>query len=79
MARTTLVLGDSLFNRIKKEAVDSRRSLKDTVVDLLTRGLKAGNAASDRTGLRLHSFKSGGASVPVHDRNALFSKMDKKT
>ena len=76
MTRTTLVIDDSLFKRIKREALESRRTFKDTVMDILNRGLNLNLKKAKTPDFKFNTFKSGGAFVPIHDRNAVFSKME---
>jgi hypothetical protein len=78
MARTTVILDESLLKRIRDMATKRHGTLKDTIVELLQLGMNAKKTKARGGRLSLRTFRSGGASVPIHDRNALFTQMDRE-
>ena len=79
MVRTTVVLEDGLFNKVKRLAVDNRASFRRTVTDLLSLALRKQKPVKKAGKLRFRTFRCGESSVPIHDRNALFDRMDART
>jgi hypothetical protein len=51
--KTTLELPDDLMRAVKIRAVEEKRKLKDTVAELLRRGLAGGPAAPAKAGNRV--------------------------
>ena len=76
MVKTTVFLEDPLFKRVKSFAVEHRRTLKDTVAELLERGLKA-TVEKPAKKFVWHTFKGGSPAVPVEDRDALYDFFDR--
>ena len=75
MVRTTVVLEDSLFKKIKAMALKKRSTFKDTIVEILNRGLNRSPRAAGAEKPVFKTFNGGKGAVPVHDRDALFAKM----
>jgi len=77
MARTTLVLEDSLLRQIKKKAAEEGRSLQAVANELIRRGLALRPAQNYR--LKLQGWKADlQPGVDLLDRNSLFDAMDRK-
>jgi hypothetical protein len=76
MTRTTVILDDSLNRKIRAMAFKEHKTFKDTIVELLQRGLNRQKPVPSAPKFKWNVFKSGGASVPIHDRNAVFAKLD---
>jgi plasmid stability protein len=77
MARTTLVLEDSLLRQLKKKAAEEGRSLQAVANELIRRGLAPRPAQNYR--LKLQGWKADlQPGVDLLDRNSLFDAMDRK-
>lgn len=77
MARTTLVLEDSLLKQIKKRAADEGRSFQALANDLLRRALAQPASKSYR--LKLRPWKAElRPGVDISDRNSLFDVFDQE-
>jgi plasmid stability protein len=77
MARTTLVLDDSLLRQMKKRAADEGRSLQAVANDLIRRGLA--QRADQGYRLKLHGWNAElQPGIDILDRNSLFDAMDKE-
>ena len=75
--RTTVILDDNLSKKIKEMAHKNHKTFKDTLIDLVQLGLHLKKTKRTALKFKMKTFKSGGATVPIHDRNALFEQMDK--
>ena len=73
--KTTLMIPDAIYRRLKQQAAAKRRTVSSLVAELLDSGLR-----SQREGSRdlppLPSFNLGGARVDIADRDALYRAMD---
>lgn len=77
MPRTTLVLEDSLFKKMKKKAADEGRSVQALVNDLLRRALAQPESKPFR--LKLRPWKAElRPGVDISDRNSLFDVFDQE-
>lgn len=77
MARTTLVLHDSLLRQAKKKAADEGRTLQAVLNEALRRGLAQRTDKSYR--LKLQGWKAElQPGVDILDRNSLFDAMDRE-
>jgi plasmid stability protein len=77
MARTTLVLDDTLLRQMKKKAADEGRSLQAVANELIRRGLATRLHQNYR--LRLQGWKAElQPGVDILDRNSLFEVMDRE-
>lgn len=77
MARTTLVLDDSLLRQIKKRAADEGRTFQALANELLRRALAQPQAKPYR--LKLRPWKAElQPGVDISDRNSLFDVFDQK-
>ena len=77
MTRTTVVLDDVLFKQVKDMAFKERKPFKQTMMTLLRAGLRNRHKEKQQAAaFRLRTFNSEGSTVPIHDREALFDKMD---
>jgi len=75
MHRTTVIFEDSLAKKIKRLAAERGATFKETLTDLVTKGLKIS------TNEKPHELKwivkdCGAHAVPVEDRDSLFSFME---
>ena len=57
MVRTTVVLEESLFKKIKELAFKKQETLKNTVIDLLQKGLQYQKPVKNQPKLRLKTFE----------------------
>lgn len=78
MTRTTVVMEDNLLKKIKKLALENQKTFKDTLVELIQAGLSQKKIKKNKKKFILKTFKSGGSSVSIHDRNALFTRMGER-
>lgn len=58
--RTTLTLDDALAKELKKRAAETGRSFKETVNDLLARGLVAAEGGAEPRPYRIEPVSLGG-------------------
>ncbi|MBI2981312.1 MAG: hypothetical protein HYY44_03280 [Deltaproteobacteria bacterium] len=76
--KTTLVINDLFFRRIKAIAAKKRKTLSEVVESLLRLGL-AQEGQTGRTSLsKLPEYKAGRCRVEISDRDALYQVMEKK-
>jgi len=76
MARTTLVLNDSLLRQMKKKAAEEGRSLQSVANEAIRRGLAAPPTQNYR--LKLQGWKAElQPGIDILDRNSLFEAMDR--
>jgi hypothetical protein len=75
MKRTTLVLEDDLFMKLKKQSLEEGKTLKDTINTLLRSSLSQSGQRRNRK-LNWKTYKCGKPKVVLHNREALFSKME---
>jgi len=73
--KTTLLIPDPLFRRLKRRAMESGDTLSDLVAELLRKGL-AENPRPRRLP-PLPTFDMGKARVDVADRKALYEAMER--
>lgn len=78
MVRTTAVLEETLFKKIKRLSFENQKTFKETVTELIQIGLNQKKTKVKKIKFVLKTFKSGGSSVTLHDRNALFSRMGER-
>jgi len=75
MKRTTLILDDELFRRVKKDSLQAGQSFKDYVTELLRLGLTSKKKVSFH--LQWKTQKGDPAHLlPVEDRDRLFDLLD---
>jgi len=73
--KTTLMIPDPIYRRLKQRAAAGRRTISSLLAELLDAGLRA--ETSKRQALPpLPSFNLGGARVDIADRDALYRAMD---
>ncbi|MDY6863696.1 MAG: hypothetical protein SV062_12015 [Thermodesulfobacteriota bacterium] len=75
MKRTTVALADDLFIKLKKHSLEEGKTLKETINTLLRNSL----SHPDQKGkVKLHwkTYKCGRSKVVLHNREALFAKME---
>jgi plasmid stability protein len=72
--KTTLLLPDPLFLRIKQRAAAEGRTLSSLVLELLTKGLS--EPEPKRPLPALPTFDTGRILVDVADRDALYEAME---
>lgn len=75
--RTTLIIDDAIFLRLKKLAAEQNRPLSQVTQDVLQRGLREARAPRERKGVRLPAFAMGRPLVDVADRNQLYDVLDR--
>jgi hypothetical protein len=73
--KTTLILPDPLFERLKRRALESGSTLSALVSELLHRGLDA-SGRRRRPPRRLPSFDGGRPAVDPADREELYRAME---
>lgn len=73
--KTTLMIPDALYGRIKQRAAASGRTISDSVTELLQAGLRASNERA-RTLPPLPTSDMGEAKVDIADRDALYRAME---
>jgi hypothetical protein len=76
--RTTLIIDDALFRRLKRIAAEQKRTLSEVTQETLRLGLERRTRQEPRTVRKLPSFSMGAALVDVADRNQLFDVLDRK-
>lgn len=72
--RTTLIIPEDLMRQLKKNAVDSNRTLSEVVADSLRKGLQAKRGMGKVK--KLPTFSMGEAKVDVADREQLYRAME---
>jgi len=72
--RTTLLIPDELFRRLKQRAVQARRTLSAVVAEALERGLA--EPATPAKLPPLPVYRMGQPRVEVADRDALYRAME---
>jgi plasmid stability protein len=75
--RTTLVIDDELFRRLKQRAAAEKRTLSDVTQEVLRRGLRADTGKRKRAPVKLPTFTMGPPLVDVADRNQLYEVFDR--
>ena len=75
MKRTTVILDDDLFMELKKRSLLEGKTLKETINTLLRSSLShSGQRGKKRFNWK--TYKCGRPKVVLHNREALFSKME---
>ena len=75
MKRTTLVLEDDLFIKLKKQSLEEGKTLKDTINTLLRNSLSQSGQRRNKK-FNWKTYKCGKPKVVLHNREALFAKME---
>jgi len=75
MQRTTLSLEDDVARKLRRRAADERKSLAETVNELLRRVLADQVAEKRPSRVRLKVYDAGDVLVDVNDRDALDAAM----
>jgi plasmid stability protein len=75
--RTTLIIDDAIFRRLKMLAAEQNRSLSEVTQEVLRRGLSQVRQTPRRTPVRLPSFSMGRPLVDVADRDQLYEVFDR--
>jgi hypothetical protein len=75
--RTTLVIDDDLFRRLKKLAAEQDRTLSEVTQEVLRRGLSRSRRATRPTPAALPAFSMGRPLVDVADRDQLYEVLDR--
>lgn len=75
--RTTLVINDALFRRMKRIAAEQGRILSDVTQEMLRRGLEPPRGPTRRKPVRLPTFSMGPPAMDVADRDALYEALDR--
>ena len=73
--KTTLIIPDPLFRKLKRRALESGETLSDLVAELLRKGLT--ETPKPRRVKPLPTFDMGQAKVDVADREALYEAMER--
>jgi len=75
LKRTTVILDDDLFMELKKRSLLEGKTLKETINTLLRSSLShSGQRGNKRFNWK--TYKCGRPKVVLHNREALFSKME---
>jgi hypothetical protein len=74
--RTTLIIDDALFRRLKTLAAEQGRTLSQVTQEVLQRGLDEPRPTVRRKAVKLPSFRMGTPRVDVADRDRLFDLLD---
>lgn len=74
--KTTLIINDSLFLKIKSLAARQKMSLSRKVEALLSLGLKLDEVKPAFKTKSLPTFRMGKPKVDINDRNALYDVME---
>jgi hypothetical protein len=75
--RTTLVIDDDLFRRLKRLAAQENRTLSEVTQEVLRRGLR--DLPKPRRGtVELPTFSLGRPLVDVADRDQLYEVLDRR-
>ena len=75
--RTTLIIDDELFRRLKQLAAAEKRTLSDVTQEVLRHGLRARTARPRRAGVELPAFCMGRALVDISDRDQIYEVFDR--
>lgn len=75
MARTTLVIDETILRRLKRLAAAEGRTLSDVTQEVLRRGLGT-RPRAPRTPVELPVFDMGAPLVDIANRDALLDRMD---
>ena len=76
--RTTLVIDEDLFRRLKERAAREGRTLSDVTQEVLRRGLAPARSPRPRRRTKLPSFRMGSPLVDVADRSQLLDILDRR-
>jgi hypothetical protein len=75
--RTTLIIDDDLFRRLKRLAAQENRTLSEVTQEVLRRGLR--DLPKPRRGaVKLPTFSLGRPLVDVADRDQLYEVLDRR-
>jgi len=74
--RTTLIIDDAVFRRLKALAAEQGRTLSQVTQEVLQRGLDEPRPAGRRKAVKLPSFAMGTPRVDVADRDRLLDLLD---
>lgn len=74
--RTTLIIDDALFRRLKTLAAEQGRTLSQVTQEVLQRGLDEPRPTVRRKAVNLPSFGMGAPRVDVADRDRLLDLLD---
>jgi predicted transcriptional regulator len=75
--RTTLIIDDELFRRLKRLAAQENRTLSEITQEVLRRGLQHSGKLR-RQPVKLPAFRMGRALVDVADRDQLYEVLDRE-
>lgn len=75
--RTTLILDDALFRRLKKLAAEQNRTLSEVTQEVLRRGLAPQRSRARREAATLPAYSMGPPLVNVADRDQLYEVLDR--
>lgn len=74
--RTTLIIDDELFRRLKRLAAQENRTLSEITQEVLRRGLQQPGKPR-RGAVKLPAFRMGRPLVDVADRDQLYEVLDR--
>jgi hypothetical protein len=76
--RTTLTLDDDLFDRLRREAADTRKGFKTVLNERLRRGFLPEGRPVSRSRFRVEAFKTAGFAPGVDEEklNQLADQLD---
>ena len=75
--RTTLIIDDEIFRRLKKLAAEQNRTLSDITQEVLRQGLSRARRTARPKPARLPAFSMGRPLVDVADRDQLYEVLDR--
>jgi hypothetical protein len=80
MMRTTICLNESLFKQAKKIAHEEHSTLGETISELLSLGIqsKKKHVIPESHEFTLPSFSMGKPLIPLEDKEAIFSALEKR-
>ena len=76
--RTTLIIDDALFRRLKTLAAEQGRTLSQVTQEVLQRGLDESRPTLRRKAVKLPTFAMGTPRVDLADRDRLLDLLDER-
>ncbi len=76
--RTTLIIDDAVFRKLKTLAAEQGRTLSQVTQEVLQRGLDESRPTLRRKAVKLPTFAMGTPRVDVADRDRLLDLLDER-